>query len=177
MVLSLYVTFSLDTLANMILFEIANPILFLVLAVYVKITQQCIIDSNSTGLECLSNGLCLPNNYEKNNSPTKPIQVLVNMDIIQISEVDDALGTVEIVLNVVLRWNDNRLIIKNTTEVKDEGAGYSIAPGNPKLSKLYPEPECSSSRDLRPGFYGLLVGAEHSDLSPASQKKKYHHMK
>ena len=110
-------------------FEPANSILlFVMLVIYVKITQQSIIDSKTTGLECLSNGLCLPNNYDKEKSPTQPIHVTVNMDIVQISEVDDALGTVEIVLNVVLTWNDNRLIIKNTTEVKGEEAGYSIAP-------------------------------------------------
>ena len=129
MALSLYVMFSRDTPNNMKLFEPANPILF-ILAVFVKITQQSIIDSNTTGLECLSNGLCLPNNYDKENSPTKPIHVQVIMDIVQISEVDDALGTVELVLNVVFHWNDNRLIIKNSTKVKAEETetGYSLAP-------------------------------------------------
>ena len=79
-------------------------------------------------MECLSNELCIPKKYDKNKSPTKPIKVFVRMDLVQISEVDDSHGTVDIVVNVVLRWNDDRLIVKNSTEVSSEKMGYSLAP-------------------------------------------------
>ena len=67
---------------------------------------------NVSDLECSSNGICLQNDYNKHELPSQPVTVHVEIDITQVTEVNDVVGTVDFMAYMMFTWKDNRLIGK-----------------------------------------------------------------
>ena len=65
--------------------------------------------------KCFSNGICLAKDYDKHKPALQPITVVINIHINQVTEVDDALGTVDVMAYFEFVWVDNRLTIGNST--------------------------------------------------------------
>ena len=70
---------------------------------------------NVSDLECSSNGICLRNDYNKHELPSQPVTVHVEIDITQVTEVNDVVGTVDFMAYMMFTWKDNRLIGKWNT--------------------------------------------------------------
>ena len=46
--------------------------------------------------ECSKSGVCLPKDYDKDRLPSIPVHIDAFIDIVQVTEVDDTLATVDI---------------------------------------------------------------------------------
>ena len=65
--------------------------------------------------ESARHGVCLPEDYDKHEMPKKPLNVETSISIVQITEIDDTLSTVDILLYLHFKWEDDRLILSNDT--------------------------------------------------------------
>ena len=63
--------------------------------------------------DCSSNGICLPKDYDKHSLPSKPVKINVTIKIVQVTEIDDVLGTMDIQAYLTFKWIDNRLSLHN----------------------------------------------------------------
>ena len=63
-----------------------------------------------------SNGICLPQNYNKLKKPQDFLEVKVSIQVEQISEIDDYLATVDLFAWLTLSWPENRLMITNHSD-------------------------------------------------------------
>ena len=72
-------------------------------------------NEKKNGIECSSTGICLAKDYDKHIPALKPINVDIYIHINQIIEVDDALGTIDLMAYFEFSWVDNRLSIGNNT--------------------------------------------------------------
>lgn len=76
------------------------------LLVFSILLQHCIL---AVKCECSKSGVCLPKDYDKDGLPTTPVHIDVFIDIVQVTEVDDTLATVDILAWMDFNWEDNRL--------------------------------------------------------------------
>ena len=58
---------------------------------------------------CSKSGVCLPKDYDKDGLPSIPVHIDASIDIVQVTEVDDTLATVDILEWMDFIWEDNRL--------------------------------------------------------------------
>ena len=77
-----------------------------------NISQDCSV---------LSNGICLPQSYNKLKEPQDFLEVRVKVQVEQISEIDDYLATVDLFAWLTLSWPENRLIITNQSDELPSG--------------------------------------------------------
>ena len=63
--------------------------------------------------KCSTNGVCLPNNYDKFQMPSNPINIDVGIVLNQISKVDDEMSMVEIQAHLIYDWKDYRLFLSS----------------------------------------------------------------
>ena len=60
-----------------------------------------------------SDGYCIPIDYNKLEAPFKdsePLKVTVKLDIVQVLELDDTQFTVSVLMDLVVIWDDSRII-------------------------------------------------------------------
>ena len=77
--------------------------------------QLAAANEKKNGIECSSTGICLAKDYDKHKPALKPINVDIYIHINQIIEVNDALGTIDLMAYFEYSWVDNRLSIGNNT--------------------------------------------------------------
>ena len=68
----------------------------------------------------IENGICMPNNYNKQQMPSMPITIKVSISILTLTEIDDKLATVEFLSYIILVWQDPRLLRINDIMINDE---------------------------------------------------------
>ena len=74
-----------------------------------------------TDTECTKNGVCLPRGYERREMPTISLHVNVEITWLQVTEVDDLLSTVDILVYLSFFWEDKRITLLNHTEPQRSG--------------------------------------------------------
>ena len=62
---------------------------------------------------CSSNGICFPRDYNKYRLPSELININVTIKLVQVTEIDDILGTIDIQAYLTFEWIDNRLTLRN----------------------------------------------------------------
>ena len=67
------------------------------------------INGNRANCILIENGICMPYDYNKQQMPSMPISIEVTITILTLTEVDDKLGTVEFLGDIMLAWQDPRL--------------------------------------------------------------------
>ena len=70
-------------------------------------------------MTCTKNGICLPDNYDTNEVPSKPINIDVTISIVQINEIDDVHATVNVIAWLTFEWEDIRVKSKNVTKSEE----------------------------------------------------------
>ena len=72
-------------------------------------------------MTCTKNGICLPENYDTTEVPSKPINIDVTFSIVQINEIDDVHATVNVIAWLTFEWEDIRVKSKNGTKSVERG--------------------------------------------------------
>ena len=85
--------------------------------------------TGSTFGECSYNGVCLPVSYNKHEIPQRPTHVEVVIDILQVTEVNDELSTINILMYLMFWWKDKRLVLRNDTKHWESKSGYFYGSG------------------------------------------------
>ena len=85
--------------------------------------------SGNTSDECSFNGVCLPVGYNNHEIPQRPTNVEVVIDILQVTEVNDELSTINILMYLMFWWKDNRLVLRNDTNRWESKSGYFYGSG------------------------------------------------
>ena len=62
---------------------------------------------------CSSNGICFPRDCNKYRLPSKLMNINVTIKLVQVTEIDDNLGTIDIQAYLTFEWIDNRLTLRN----------------------------------------------------------------
>ena len=82
------------------------------------------VDKNDLTKMCqlVTNGVCLPHNYDKYEAPAVPIDVQVSIAIKQITDVNDVHeGTLGMLMEMSFIWQDSRLLKINANSTIDFG--------------------------------------------------------
>ena len=68
------------------------------------------LDMDTSHQKCLklTKSICLPWNYDKNETPSKPTPVTAQIKIAQIDEVDDLMSAIQFTSWFEFEWTDNR---------------------------------------------------------------------
>ena len=79
--------------------------------------------SQNVSQDCsvLSNGICLPQSYNKLKEPQDFLEVKVKVQVEQISEIDDYLATADLFAWLTLSWPENRFMIANQSDQFSNG--------------------------------------------------------
>lgn len=96
---------------------------FLLFVIYLNINSIYCNFSKCSG-KLLSEDICLPSSYQKSTIPSKP--TLVNMSLVipnknGIRNIDDDKMTITIDLNIILYWEDDRILTNFSDDQKKEG--------------------------------------------------------
>ena len=75
-------------------------------------------DVENTQCYILTNDICLPDTYNKYQPPKTQIEVEIGMRIEQVTKVNDADATVDLVAYTTYSWEEGRLIHSDVTENK-----------------------------------------------------------
>ena len=88
-------------------------------------------------MACPKNGICLPENYDTTEVPSKPINIDVTISIVQINEIDDVHATVSIIAWLTFEWEDIRVKSKNGTESEERGYLNGLLVDKAQREKLW----------------------------------------
>ena len=69
------------------------------------------LETTNTNVTCLfeTNGICLPQGYNKHKSPEPPINVGVQFQVEKITEINDEHSTIGVLVYLEIEWKDERL--------------------------------------------------------------------
>ena len=62
----------------------------------------------------VTRGICLPHGYDKSQSPKLPISIKTELEVTKITDINDRLSTIQILMYLTIDWVDDRITYTQT---------------------------------------------------------------